>query len=595
VTDRRSAAAELFRQAFQLHQQGNLAQAEQLYLAVLQSDPNSSDAHLNLGAALVQLNRLEEAVGHFEKAVVLKPDSWMARSSLGNALAQLKRPDRSIQQFEKALELTRHNAEPYLRACYNIGVSLQELDRHAEAIPHYARAIAIRPDYAEAHNNLGDALVKCGRPEEALPHFETSAAIRPSLAEAHNNLGIALDALNRVVEAVPHFRRALAMKPDYAEAHANLGLLLESLGQGEEATQAFEKAIKCGPTVPKFYRMLFSSKRAVSGDRHVAAMIDLAKNAASLPRGEQIELHFGLGKVFADLKEYDRSFGHFLEGNVLKRQEVDYDEDATLGALDDIRTTFTSDLMLSKRGLGVRSTGPIFIVGMPRSGSTLVEQILASHPLVFAAGELDHFQRAVTLLAGREGSHTRLADQMRKIADEDLVRLSALYLRDIRNIAPSAQRVTDKMPSNFRFVGLIHLALPNARIIHTRRDPVDTCVSCFSTLFARGHPFAFELSELGRYYRAYERLMDHWRALLPEAVMIDVRYEDLIADFETQARRILAHCGLEWDEGCLAFHKAKRAVKTASAGQVHQPLYSFSVGRGSWYGDMLRPLLDVLS
>ena len=188
-----------------------------------------------------------------------------------------------------------------------------------------------------------------------------------------------------------------------------------------------------------------------------------------------------------------------------------------------------------------------------------------------------------------------LPEQIKKLADEDLVRLGTLYLRDIRNIAPSAARVTDKMPSNFRFAGLIQLALPNARIIHTRRDPVDTCVSCFSTLFARGQTIAYELGELVGYYQTYERLMDHWRGVLPEGMMLEVSYENLVTDFEAQARRILAHCGLEWDEACLDFYKTKRAVKTASAGQVHRPLYSSSVGRRSWYGDLLRPLLDALS
>ena len=231
----------------------------------------------------------------------------------------------------------------------------------------------------------------------------------------------------------------------------------------------------------------------------------------SLSHVDQIELHFGLGKVFADLKQFDLSFSHLLKGNALKRREVHYEEGATLQTLESVRATFTSEFMLSKQGLSIPPTEPVFIVGMPRSGSTLVEQILACHPLVFAAGELDYFQRAVTLLAGQQGPHVGLPEQIKKLADEDLVRLGTLYLRDIRNIAPTAARVTDKMPSNFRFAGLIQLALPNARIIHTRRDPVDTCVSCFSTLFARGQPFAYELGELGRYYRTYERLMDHWR------------------------------------------------------------------------------------
>jgi hypothetical protein len=232
---------------------------------------------------------------------------------------------------------------------------------------------------------------------------------------------------------------------------------------------------------------------------------------------------------------------------------------------------------------------------MPRSGSTLVEQILASHPLVIAGGELDHLQRAVTTFAAQDGAQTSLPEQIRKIADDDLPRLGTFYLGKLWNMAPNAERVTDKMPSNFRFAGLIHLALPNARIIHTRRDPIDTCVSCFSTLFAQSQPFTYELGELGRYYRAYEQLMNHWREVLPEGVMLDVRYEELVTDFEAQVRRILAHCGLEWHKDCLAFYKAKRSVKTASAAQVYRPLYRSSVGRGSCYGDMLLPLIDALS
>jgi tetratricopeptide (TPR) repeat protein len=589
-----SSVASAFRQAFLLHRQGKLAEAEQLYLAVLQLDPDSVETHHNLGTTLVQLNRLEEAIAHFEKALALRPDSAEARNNLGNVLVRLNRLDQSLVQFEKALEVSRFNAEPYVRACYNIGVSLQALNRHKEAIPHYARAIAIKPDYAEAHNNLGDALMKCRRPEEALTHYEKLAAIRPNLAEAHNNLGISLHALNREIEAIAQFTKALGIRPDCADTHANLGIALESLGRIDEATRAFEKAIEYAPAAARFYRWLFHSKKAVTGDRQVVAMIELAQRMMSLPLGEQIELHFALGKVYADLKQYDLSFRHLLEGNALKRQEIAYDEGAMLRMLDRIRAVFTAEFMQSKRGLGNRSAEPIFILGMPRSGSTLIEQILASHPRVFGAGELTNFGHAVTQLADQHSAPVPLPELIRTLADEDLVRLGTRYLGGIRNIAPNAERVTDKAPSNFRFVGLIHLALPNARIIHTRRDPVDTCVSCFATLFTWGQPFAYELGELGRYYRAYQRLMDHWRAVLPEGVMLEVRYEELIADFEAQTRRIVAYCGLPWDEACLAFYKTQRPVRSASAPQVYQPLYNTSVGRGNYYGDSLRPLLDAL-
>ena len=588
------SAVLMFQQAFLLHQQGKLKEAEQLYLTALQLDPNSAAAHHNLGTALVQLNQMGDAIAHFEKAIAIRPDFLEARNNLGNVLARLNRLDQSIVQFEKVLEVSRHKAEPYLQACYNIGVSLQLLNRHEEAIPHYARAIAIKPDYAEAHNNLGDALMKCKRPHEALVHYERSAAIRPDLAEAQNNLGVSLHALNREIEAIAHFTKALVIRPDYADAHANLGLALESLGRIEEATRAFEKAIKHAPTVAKFYHWFFHSKKAIADDRHVAAMIEMARSITSLPCAEQIELHFGLGKVFADLKQYHASFRHLVEGNARKRQEIEYDARATLGMLDRIQAVFTPELMQSKRGVGNRATEPVFILGMPRSGSTLIEQILASHPRVFGAGELDDFSRAVTQLADPLGARTQFPELTRTLADEELVRLGTRYLRGIQTMAPNAERVTDKMPSNFRFAGLIHLALPNARIIHTRRDPVDTCVSCFSTLFARGQPFAYELGELGHYYRAYERLMDHWQAVLPEGVMLEVRYEELVADLEGQARRLVAHCGLTWDEACLTFYRTQRPVKSVSATQVYQPLYNTSVGRGSCYGDLLQPLFDAL-
>jgi tetratricopeptide (TPR) repeat protein len=571
-----------------------MAEAEQLYRTILDADPYSAETHHNLGTLLVRLNRLDEAIMHFEKALAIRPDSTETRNNLANVLARLKRVDQSIVEFEKALEISRRAAEPYLRTCYNIAVTLQALDRHEEAIPHYRRAIAVDPDYAEAHNGLGDALTKSKRAQEALAHYERFAAIRPGVPEAENKLGVTLYALNREVEAISHFIKAIAIKPDYADAHGNLGLALESLGRIKEATRSFEKAIKHAPTVAWFYRWLFHAKKAVAGDQYVTALMELVERTASLPRREQIELQFTAGKVFADLKQYDVSFRHLQNGNALRRQEIEYDESRTLRTLDRLEKLFTPEFMRSRQSLGNRTAEPIFILGMPRSGSTLVEQILASHRDVFGAGEVSDFNRAVAHVAGELNADAQFPEQLGALAGPHLIQLGSRYLAGIRNIAPNAARVTDKSLSNFRFAGLIHLALPNARIIHTRRDPVDTCVSCFSTLFARGQHFTYELGELGRYYRAYERLMSHWHTVLPDGVMLEVRYEELVANFEDQARRIVAHCGLAWDEACLSFYETERPVKSASAPQVYQRIYNTSVGRGRCYGDSLGPLLDAL-
>jgi hypothetical protein len=231
---------------------------------------------------------------------------------------------------------------------------------------------------------------------------------------------------------------------------------------------------------------------------------------------------------------------------------------------------------------------------MPRSGTTLVEQILASHPKVFGAGELPDIAKAVARLSGTDGAPQGFPEVVSSMTGEQLRQLGASYVSAIQALAPKAERITDKMPNNFRLAALIHLALPNARIIHTRRHPVDTCLSCFSLLFAGDHPYSYDLAELGRYYRAYEALMEHWRDILPEGVMLEVQYEDITADLDAQARQIVAHCGLEWDDACLAFYKTQRPVRTASAAQVRQPIYRTSVGRWRPYKDLLGPLIEAL-
>ncbi|MDU2928456.1 sulfotransferase, partial [Bradyrhizobium sp.] len=230
--------------------------------------------------------------------------------------------------------------------------------------------------------------------------------------------------------------------------------------------------------------------------------------------------------------------------------------------------------------------------GMPRSGTSLIEQILSSHPAAYGAGEVNYFAAATGLFTDR--ARGDYPDMLAKLADADLGSIAEAYLARFTDLPAGVTRIVDKMPSNFLFAGLIHLALPNARIIHVRRNPIDTCLSCFSQLFSEPQPFSYDLAELGRYYRAYEALMEHWRAILPDGVMLDVAYEDVVRDFEPHARKIVAHAGLDWDERCRSFHETKRPVNTASLVQVRKPLFTGSVGRWRLYGDRLKPLLDAL-
>jgi hypothetical protein len=367
-----------------------------------------------------------------------------------------------------------------------------------------------------------------------------------------------------------------------------------TLGRLADAQQAFDKAVALEPRRAEFYRGLADSRRLLPDDPHFVAMEGLARDIDSLPVDQQIELHFALGKVYADVEQLERSFRHLLAGNALKRRQIDYDEAAEFGRSRRSKAVFTSELIERMRGAGDPSEVPVFIVGMPRSGTTLVEQLLASHPRVFGADELMDFPRVAATICEPPGATVPYPEMLQSMPAEDLRRLGASYIDAVVPRAPAADRITDKLPGNFRVLGLIHLALPNARVIHVRRNPLDTCLSCFSKLFTGRQPFTYDLGELGRYYREYESLMAHWRAVLPAGALLEVQYEDLVADFAPQARRIVAHCGLEWDERCISFHETQRPVRTASATQVRQPLYGSAVGRAQPYAAMLGPLIAAL-
>jgi tetratricopeptide (TPR) repeat protein len=622
-----ASAAQKFEKALSLHRRGNLREAERLYQAILASDrehfgsvvhlgliclqdgrldeaealfrealdrnPNSADAHANLANARLALNRIEDAVARYERALAIDPDHAEANFGLASALHGLQRHEDAITRYEKALAIDPDYAE----ANYGIATALQALKRYDKAILFYEKALAVDPEYAEANYGIATALQALNRHDRAIGFYEKALAVDPSHVEANDGLGTALRALDRHDEAIPFYERALATRPGYGAAHNNLGVTLQQMGRLDEARLAFERAVGLEPRRPGFYCNLFDTKKITVGDRHLAALEALVRDAASLPGDDRIQLHFALGKALADVGEHQRSFDHFLEGNALKRRQVEHDEAAAMRMFERIRAVFGAELMRSKAGQGDPSSLPVFILGMPRSGSTLIEQILASHPKILGGGERLDLRDALNSFGEAASVALPFPEVFVVATGEELRRLGTGYLDRLNAAAGAAdlwQRITDKMPANFRLVGLIHLALPNARIVHTCRDPVDTCLSCFSTLFGGDQPFAYDLGELGRYYRFYSSLMEHWRRVLPEGVMLDVQYEELIADFEPQARRMVAHCGLEWHDACRAYDKTTRPVKTASSAQVRRPIYRSSVGRWRPDADTLKPLLDGL-
>ncbi len=556
-----SHMALLLANALALHQAGRLAEAEKVYRQVLDIQSDQFDSLHLLGVIFFQRGDPAAAVEQIDRALKGNPDDVVALNNRGNALHALQRFD--------------------------------------EALASYDRALALRPDYTDALCNRGAALHELKRYDEALAASDRIIALQPDCAEAHSNRGNTLRALGRYDEAVEACDRALALQPDLVDAYMNMGSILKDLGHLREAQEAYVDALRLDPSLADVYVHLADSKTFEPGEPHLSAMEALAARTEGLSKTDRMQLDFALGKAHADLKDYGLSFKHLLAGNAAKRATISYDENAAFALFDQIERVFSRELIAKKSDCGDPSTLPIFVIGMPRSGTTLIEQIIASHPQVHGAGELQTLNDIILTVRGVDGDATPYPQFVPALDDAALRQIAVRYVAELRALAVKSGQinsafVTDKMPSNYFFVGLIHLALPNAKIVHTVRDPVDTCVSCFSKLFSGEQTYTYDLGELGRYYRRYEQLMGHWHRVLPTNRILDVCYEDVVADLEAQARRIIAYCGLPWDDGCLSFHKTDRPIHTASATQVRQPIYKNAVGRWRVYEEHLGPLLTAL-
>ncbi|MDD5299166.1 MAG: tetratricopeptide repeat protein [Gallionella sp.] len=552
--------------------------------------PDDADAHYNLGNTLMMLGRLDEAEASYRCALRIQPDYVDAYYNLGNTLRNMGRIGEAEASYRQALRIKPDYAEVYS----NLGNVMLEQGRLAEAEASYRQALRIKPDYAAAHYNLGNFLHDRSRLDEAEASFRRVLQIKPDYADAHSNLGNVLQDMGRLAEAEASYRRALQNKPDHAEAYSNLGNTLLELGRIAEAEASHRHALEIKPDFVEGRFNFTLAKKAKAGDENLVAL-EAAEEAvrdgtATLSNKEAVYLHFALGKSYDDLGDYEKAFPHFLEGCKLKRATFGHDPDHASRLFAGIMRNLDAAAIDRLRGGGDPSNLPIFVLGMPRSGTTLTEQIIASHPEVHGAGELPDLIR----IARRDIDGAAFPDNLRLFDQARLSAWGAEYVAGLQRRAPDARRITDKMPENFLVVGLIHLMLPNAKIIHVNRNPVDTCLSCFTKLFKHQHEYTYDLAELGRYYAGYARLMDHWRKVLPGGAFLDVRYEDLVADQEAQSRRIIGYCGLEWNDACIDFYNNKRPVSTASMAQVRQPMYKSSVERWRHYEKFLGPLLDAL-
>jgi len=612
----------LLAKAMEAQQAGALDKAKALYLRILAADPSHADTNHMLGLTERLLGNHQAAAEHIARAIASHPAEMAFYNNLGLVYREMGAFAKALDNYRRAQTLEPENPAVH----NNIGVVLQGQGDHANALSAFAKALSRAPAYVEALNNHGLSLLALNQVEAAAGEFLKAVRHQPRNANLHNNLGWALCLLERYDAAITVLNKAIALQPQagfynnlgrahagldqldaaiaaynkalelnprYVEAYTNLGRLLSHAGQAEAARDAYRQALALEPDLAEAHRGIANiAKHSRESDDTLA--IRAAYQRAAPDSETRMHLAFALGKVEEDRRDYQTAFSHILEANTIRRAAYQYDSAREQEKRDRIREIFTPALFEKHSQSGDPDDTPIFILGMPRSGTSLVEQILASHPQVHGAGELQFFAAPLRDI-GVIGDDGLISPQLRDMPPESFRQFGARYLEALHKLTPGARYITDKMPTNFWRIGLIKLMLPNARIIHCRRSAADNCLSIFKNYFAgQGLRYAYDLRELGNYHNVYRELMTHWHQVLPGAIH-DIDYENLVADQEAESRALLAHCGLDWDPAVLDFHKTDRHVKTASFNQVRQPIYTSSVKLAERYGDALNPLLEVLA
>jgi tetratricopeptide (TPR) repeat protein len=602
---------------------GNLANAERArgalaaaiagYRRVIALEPGLAEAHRNLGSALLETGDKEAAIISLQRAIELRPGFARAVTQLGRALAAAGRGAEAIPHYERLLSrdasddtldeyaallagLGRYEASA---SCYrdllertpsdarlhaNLGHVLHCLGDYRAAIAHCRRAIELEPRLPESHLHLGNSLLALNALYDAEAAYRAGLEAAPDHAPLHTAHAMAERALGRLADAEASTRRALALRPEAADTLALLGSLAIDHGRFDEAEDMLRTALTIDPHLPEAMVSLAAVRKMSSADvpwREAAERV----LARGLPVAHAINLHHALGKYYDDVDEHDAAFQHHRKGNELARaSRPGYDRAEMTQRVTRTLAVFDRDALAAPQAGGSDSERPVFVVGMPRSGTSLTEQILASHPAVHGAGELLYW------IFAADAERTAPAEQRVATIRE----LGRAYLEGLAMQAPDATRVVDKLPVNFRHIGLIRTALPGARFIHLERNSLDTCLSIYFQGFSAAHPYATDFDDLAHYYHEYRRLMAHWRTVLPPQTLLEVRYEDLVDEPEGWSRRMLAHIGLPWDPRCLEFHRTRRPVLTASNWQVRQPISKGSVDRWRRYERFIGPLRGAL-
>jgi len=556
----------------------------------LKIDPNFAPSLNNMGSICRHNEDYEAAEKYFRDAIKIAPHFMDPQNNLGEILTRLEQPEEAIKVLDHVLAVNPN----YDSAYCNRGTAYLAMGMENEARGNYLKSLSIDENFIPGHAGIVMLALEFHRLDEGEASARRLVEIAPDEPDSHSMLGSILLAQGLTDEAESLFKKANVLDADYIPAKTGMGHALMEKGDLKGAEAMFRDCIKTeGETSPAIYSLI-QVKKIKAGDPEIKIMEEEAKKLESrLVDSKAIPLNFALGKMYDDLGEYDRGFPYYIEGCRIKRKIFDYSMEEKQTSIDEMKKVFTADFLEQKSGHGDTSDLPIFVLGMPRSGTTLTEQIIASHPSVHGAGELKDIINLAENLSP-EQADASFSKKMLDVRPETLTEMGQKYIADLKERSPDSLKITDKMPGNFHYIGLLKLIVPNAKIIHVSRHPLDTCLSCFTRLFAHGQANTYDLFEIGHYYKCYTELMDHWRSVLPKGAFHEVRYEDLVDDTEAEAKKLIEYCGLEWDSSCLEFYKNKRAIRTASVTQVRQPIYKSSKARWKNYDQFLDPLKEAL-
>ena len=608
-----------FNLAGSLHDLGQLETAVQSYQKAIEIDASYAEAYNNLGNVYQELKQVDSAVQNYKKALEIKPDYVAAQYSLGNTFMELGQLEEAVKSYKAALKLK----PDFVEAINNLGITFFKLHQLDDAIRSYERAISLDPDFADAHNNIGIVFSELGQLDEAIMSYKAAITLQFDYAEAHYNLGLIFHDLKRLDEATQSYKTAIAFQSDYADAHYNLGILyhdigqlkmaidsikmaikinpenadthkylgntFQSNGQTDEAIKCYEKALSINPFHADAHRNLSTIKNYIHDDDQINLMQDLLLNG-NLSQSDLVHINFALAKANEDLGKKDDLFKALNEGNRLRKEELNYSLNKDLDNHSYLKRLININPSNSKESVKFKSSKirPIFIVGMPRSGTSLVEQILSTHQEIHGAGELSTLNNLIVPII----NDCILKDK--KVTEDSYLSVRNEYLSYISRLNVSETIITDKMPTNFRYIGFILKAFPEAKIIHLNRDSRAICWSIYKSYFpGEGLGWAFNMKDLAGYYNSYIDLMTFWHQLFPRKIY-DICYEDLTTNQEEETRKLLKYCELEWDDNCLNFHTNKRAVKTTSSLQVRKKMYQGSSEVWKKYESYLQPLIKVL-